>query len=153
MKQSRRDSLKKSLLLYWENTKTYGEILESRNCIDSPHRQKACEFVPPDSLVLDLGCGRGANAVHLRGCRYVGLDISFSLPPKGYTGKRCFVEGDAEMLPFRNETFDAVVATFVLEHSTDPQRLLTEACRVVRRGGASCCSIHHGIFHGGIQIP
>jgi SAM-dependent methyltransferase len=43
--------------------------------------------------------------------------------------------GDAELLPFHDQTFDGVIATFVLEHSTDPQRLLSEVCRVVRRGG------------------
>jgi SAM-dependent methyltransferase len=135
MKQNHKNSFKKSLLLYWENTETYEKALESEEFVNSPHRQKACSFVSPDGLILDLGCGRGANAVHLRDCRYVGLDISFSLLPKISLQSRCFVNGDAELLPFRDQTFDGVIATFVLEHSTDPQRLLSEVCRVVRQGG------------------
>jgi len=123
-------------MLYWEkSSKTYAKALKSEDCVNSPHRQKACLFVPPDSLILDLGCGRGQNAVHLRGYRYVGLDISFSLLPKNSQESKCFINGDAELLPFRDQTFGAVIATFVLEHSTNPQRLLSEACRVVRQGG------------------
>src|SRR5206468_11846905 len=42
---------------------------------------------------------------------------------------------DAESLPLRDESFDAVVATEVLEPLDEPGRMLSEARRVLRPGG------------------
>src|SRR2546428_8306301 len=45
------------------------------------------------------------------------------------------VSADAEALPYRDESFDAVAATEVLEHVDEPGRMLSEATRVLRPGG------------------
>jgi uncharacterized protein YbaR (Trm112 family)/SAM-dependent methyltransferase len=44
------------------------------------------------------------------------------------------VLGFVENLPFRNKAFDFVVASHVLEHSTDPERFLKELQRVAKAG-------------------
>ena len=41
--------------------------------------------------------------------------------------------GDAHMLPFRDESFDVVVARHVLEHVLSPYQVLIEMMRVSRR--------------------
>jgi SAM-dependent methyltransferase len=46
-----------------------------------------------------------------------------------------FREGDAQNLPFVNETFDCVLANFTLLHVPDPERAFAEACRVLKPGG------------------
>lgn len=46
-----------------------------------------------------------------------------------------FQEGDAENLPFVNETFDRVLANFTLLHVSDPERACAAACRVLTPGG------------------
>jgi SAM-dependent methyltransferase len=43
--------------------------------------------------------------------------------------------GDAQKLPFKNESFDLVVALDVLEHVEDDQACLKEGMRVLRPGG------------------
>jgi SAM-dependent methyltransferase len=46
-----------------------------------------------------------------------------------------FVEGDAEDLPFADQTFDSVVSTFGAMFATDQERAASEMIRVCRRGG------------------
>ena len=45
------------------------------------------------------------------------------------------VVGDAHSLPFKNDSFDVVLATEVLEHLKEPQRALNEMKRVLKDGG------------------
>jgi SAM-dependent methyltransferase len=45
------------------------------------------------------------------------------------------LEGLGEELPFRDNTFEAVYSSNVLEHVHDPDRVLAEAIRVARPGG------------------
>lgn len=45
------------------------------------------------------------------------------------------VNATGENLPFENESFDIVYSAYVLEHTMDPERVLTEGARVLRRGG------------------
>lgn len=42
---------------------------------------------------------------------------------------------DAENLPFRDETFDEVMASHVIEHPLDPKRFIRETHRVLRLEG------------------
>jgi ubiquinone/menaquinone biosynthesis C-methylase UbiE len=46
-----------------------------------------------------------------------------------------FQLGDAEQLPFAEQTFDIVVSRYALHHSEDPQRILAEMARVCRLQG------------------
>ena len=89
--------------------------------------------------VLDLACGPGLVAAAAVGRRAlpVGLDFSsamIELARADHPGIR-FEEGDAEVLPFADEAFDAVVANFGIHHVAEPNRALTEARRVLRPGG------------------
>lgn len=44
-------------------------------------------------------------------------------------------EGVGESLPFPNESFDIVYSANILEHTRDPEAVLTESIRVLRKGG------------------
>jgi SAM-dependent methyltransferase len=64
---------------------------------------------------------------------YTGLDF----PPTvnmGYNGKPD-VFGDAQSLPFADESFDTVLLLDVLEHLPEPERALLEARRVLKTNG------------------
>lgn len=101
----------------------------------------------PGERVLDLGSGAGfdclAAAVEVgsRG-RVVGVDM---LPDMVRLARRhaadagvaivSFVQAEIESLPFRDATFDVVVSNCVINLCADKERVLAEACRVLRPGG------------------
>jgi SAM-dependent methyltransferase len=89
--------------------------------------------------VLDVCCGPGtlAEAACRRRADVVGLDISGELlelarrnVPDG-----TFYEGNAEDLPFDEESFDAVIAGYGLMHVARPDAVLREMLRVLRPAG------------------
>jgi len=89
--------------------------------------------------VLDVGTGPGlvAAAAAERGAHAIGLDFSEAMLAEA---RRIhpdieFHAGPAEALPFGDDEFDAVVGNFVLHHTGDPTKVLSEAFRVLRPEG------------------
>src|SRR5262249_42315800 len=93
--------------------------------------------LPPGRRVLDLGCGKGRFAAHLRarGLEVVGLDLSAAMLTKGGDWPR--VLGSARRLPLASASFDGLIAVEVLQHVHPGQLdgVLAEARRVLRPGG------------------
>ena len=91
--------------------------------------------------VLDVGCGGGflANDLAARGHRVVGIDASEDALAVARlhdsSGSVRYERGDALSLPFANESFDVVCAMDFLEHVEQPERVISEAARVLRPGG------------------
>jgi ubiquinone/menaquinone biosynthesis C-methylase UbiE len=91
--------------------------------------------VPPGARrVLDLGCGTGFFLAELeaRHPGAVGLDISHQMlrVSERYVPGARLVTGDAERLPFRPRSFDAVFCKGSLHHTRDHVGFLTN-CREV----------------------
>jgi ubiquinone/menaquinone biosynthesis C-methylase UbiE len=103
----------------------------------------------PGSLILEIGCGRGAGSGLIkkefrpRQIHAMDLDIDMIkkaetyLSPKGKEGIAFFV-GDVCNLPYTDETMDAVFGFGVLHHITDWQGALKEIVRVLKTGGIYC---------------
>ncbi len=95
------------------------------------------------STVLDVACGNGnaALAAARRFCHVTGLDYVPALVERAreraFADRLAidFIVGDAEALPFENESFDAVLSTFGVMFSADQERAARELVRVTRRGG------------------
>jgi SAM-dependent methyltransferase len=93
--------------------------------------------------VLEVGCGHGGGASYLmrtlHPASYTGLDLN----PAGiaFCGKRHnlpgleFVQGDAENLPFPDQSFDAVINIESSHCYPRFPRFLAEVARVLRPGG------------------
>jgi 2-polyprenyl-6-hydroxyphenyl methylase/3-demethylubiquinone-9 3-methyltransferase len=100
-------------------------------------------LVPPatgDSpLLLDLACGGGLLAPHLRGYRHVGLDVGEQAVRVAREHGVTVLRGDVTRLPFRNDCADVVVAGEILEHVKDVEGVVAEAARVLRPGGTLVC--------------
>jgi ubiquinone/menaquinone biosynthesis C-methylase UbiE len=65
------------------------------------------------------------------------------------------VDAAGEHLPFEDETFDIVYSTNVLEHTSDPARVLMEGVRVLRAGGLLHMEMpnHLSYFEGHYLLP
>lgn len=101
---------------------------------------------PPDSLVLEAGCGVGAQTKIIAGknpaSHFVSVDISESslAEAKRLTedlGIRNveFQLADVYNLPFGDATFDCIFICFVLEHLFHPVKAMKELKRVLKNGG------------------
>jgi SAM-dependent methyltransferase len=94
-------------------------------------------------FALELGCGAAQFGlkVAMRGADVVGLDFSENQLAQARvhvaeTGQRFpLVRGDAERLPFANETFDLVFCDHGATSFTDPHVTIPEAARVLRENG------------------
>jgi ubiquinone/menaquinone biosynthesis C-methylase UbiE len=82
----------------------------------------------PHWLVLDVGCGTGLSKV--LGCRVVGLDPSVGLLKQAPFPK---VLGVAEFLPFKDDSFDAVISVTSVHNFQDKEQGIREMQRVGRR--------------------
>jgi demethylmenaquinone methyltransferase / 2-methoxy-6-polyprenyl-1,4-benzoquinol methylase len=96
---------------------------------------------PSGARALDVAAGPGNVATELlaHGAReVVALDLSFAMLAEGARRGRAdlhWVNGDAQALPFADESFDVVTISFGLRNVPDPQRALDEFARVTRPGG------------------
>jgi ubiquinone/menaquinone biosynthesis C-methylase UbiE len=97
-----------------------------------------------DLDVLDVGCGQGIDLCEYAraGARVTGIDLTprhvelarQHLAELGLVGA-AVVEGDAERLPFPDESFDLVSSNGVLHHTPDMVGALKEIRRVLRQDG------------------
>lgn len=105
--------------------------------------------VSPGGKVLDLGCATGelARSLAARGYRLTGCDISAEMLDRaeafGGLGNVVWVRltPSWQALPFDTASFDAVVASSVLEYVDDPLRVVAECARVVRPCGKVLCTV------------
>ncbi|MGB9959435.1 MAG: methyltransferase domain-containing protein [Candidatus Bathyarchaeales archaeon] len=72
------------------------------------------------SLTLDVGCGK---------CKRGDIGIDYS------RDSEADIIADACHLPFKDETFNKITSTTVLEHSPNPLNFLKEQYRVLKKRG------------------
>ena len=98
--------------------------------------------------VLDVGCGPGALAAHLRS---VGAEVAAIDPsPPFVDAIRMRLpdvdarRGTAEELPYATAAFDAALAQLVVHFMTDPVAGLRQMARVTRRRGVIAACVWDG---------
>ncbi len=99
-----------------------------------------------DSLVLEAGCGVGAQTKILAtknpDSNFISVDLSEDsireakgmIKSLGINNVE-LMQADIYNLPFNDETFDSVIICFVLEHLHNPTQALNELKRVLKKGG------------------
>lgn len=92
------------------------------------------KYVQDGGKVLELGCEACGNLKRCKGGFKVGLDISLSAiksAPKYIP----VVLGDARKTPFRTEEFDTIILAETLEHVNNPEKMISESKRLLKKGG------------------
>ena len=90
--------------------------------------KRLLQQLPRDAKILDLGAGR-----HRRARNVINLDIEPT--------PEIDLIGDGHFLPFKENTFDAVISEAVLEHVRSPNRVVQEIYRVLKPGGYVCVAV------------
>ena len=96
--------------------------------------QELKRFAGPDSKLLDIGCAKGIIEKVVGGrCNY-GLDIAYNnlIEAKEYLYP---TSGDSQSLPYKDNSFDIVLCSEVLEHLLSPESCLNEIKRVIKNKG------------------
>jgi SAM-dependent methyltransferase len=103
--------------------------------------------------ILDVGCGTGANLEMLAQFGEVkGVDVSAEAlsfcHARGLTNVK---QGEAEALPYEENSFDLVTGLDVVEHLDNDLAGLKEMRRVLRRNGRALLFVPAFMFLWGVQ--
>jgi arsenite methyltransferase len=100
--------------------------------------------IPPGGIALDVGSGPGSVTASLARAAgpdglALGVDISEPMLARAVRAEAGpqvgFLRADAQRLPLRDQTVDAVVSIAVLQLIPDPAAALSEIARILRPGG------------------
>ena len=111
--------------------------------------------VPPDTVILDAGCGTGLTGAALKAAGFTGpidgTDISqASLDEAAMHGVyRHLLQANMQALPLdiSDDTYDGLICIGVLTYIPDSDGVLREFARIVRPGGTVVISQRDDLFH------
>lgn len=111
--------------------------------------------------VLDIGCNTGILLIPLKekGVDILGIDISksdikkakYNLTQKNLSSK-CVRVANAQKLPFKNNLFDIVLLSDILEHVSQPEVVVKEATRVTKPDGIILATVPNEL-HPVVKYP
>jgi ubiquinone/menaquinone biosynthesis C-methylase UbiE len=82
-------------------------------------------------IMLDLGCGTKPYKSFFDVDFYIGVDVKKSASE--YSDEQVDVIYNGKSLPFRDESFDSILCTEVIEHVFEIDKLLKELYRVLKK--------------------
>lgn len=133
------------------------DLIEGKLLLTDPWYQLIMKMLTPviqkfnEKRILEVGCGLAGFCIDVakRGAEVIGLDVSSSAI---YTAKNLatqlgvksqvdFIIGDAQFLPFKDQTSEVVVCSETLEHVTDYKQAFSELVRVTNKSGYLCLTV------------
>jgi len=92
------------------------------------------------SRFLEVGCGTGHWSEYFsnRGFEVTGIDVSkemIEVAKKKHIANSQFQVADGENLPFADESFDSAAAITTLEFTANPEKMISEMIRCVKKPG------------------
>ncbi len=133
-------------MIYTEVDKRYTSLAETSCCLSCGG---AINYsgAGPGEICIDLGSGRGTDAIRLAGSVgsegfVYGVDISEGMIRKSVeTAKRLnvenvrFLHGPLETIELGSETADLVISNCTINHSSCKQDVWNEVYRLLKKGG------------------
>ena len=125
-------------------SKIAGQYDKVRPFVASIWMQKIIDYgkIEVNCTVLDYGCGTGRYTLDVsaeKAPMVSGLDLSIDMlkqaVAKDESRDILWIQGDGQMLPFRDESFDCIYMTLVIHHMEDKGAALREIHRALKGGG------------------
>jgi ubiquinone/menaquinone biosynthesis C-methylase UbiE len=136
-----------------DDWRSYDGVAETYERVHSPRTEVVARDLvamaapPPGGRVLDVGTGTGVTALaagEVLGPSglAVGIDTSVGMIIAGRAARPGLraLAAEAIDLPFRDQTFDAITANFVLSHFAKYETALFDMIRVLKPGGRLAAS-------------
>lgn len=111
-------------------------------------------YIKQTVKLLDIGCYSGdlLSALH-QDISYYGIDTDEeALKIAHERGARVFkIDIENQILPFNDQEFDIVIAAEILEHLRDPEKIMLQIKKIIKREGIILislpneCTIYHRI--------
>jgi ubiquinone/menaquinone biosynthesis C-methylase UbiE len=114
--------------------------IDDQISVEHKHRYQLASLFTSDKKTLDLGCGSGYGSVYLnKASSYLGVDISpetIEECTSKFSGDNIkFKVANAQNLDLLDASFDVITCFEVLEHVTEPEKIVSEASRVLSPDG------------------
>jgi len=122
-------------------------------------------YVPidPNALVLDAGGGTGRWAIRMarKGCKVVLVDISEGMlkiaaekvKKEGLQNKVTIKEGDITKTGYADETFDMILCEHALFLFKEPDNVIKELKRILKRKALLIISVHNRYVQSLVLLP
>jgi SAM-dependent methyltransferase len=128
-------------------SRTYDSTPNPVVAMDSRHTIKLLSPQQGEAI-LDAGCGTGRNLKELlqAGSLPIGVDFSHEMlkvAQENYSEVPIALADLERPLPFRDESFDAVLCSLIGEHLCALGGVVQEFHRALRRGGRLVFSVYH----------
>lgn len=138
------------------NGEDFSESLCDLDRLFRHRRHLAAEEMPVDSLkgkrVLEIGSGAGAHSAYfsLKGAEVCSMDLTLDrvlatarkFELLSGNGRGFSVQGDAEQLPFPEDSFDIVYSNGVIHHTPRTEQALKEIHRVLKPSGRAVIMLY-----------
>jgi SAM-dependent methyltransferase len=116
----------------WSNPQEVEDGVES-------DMKRMLKEIPKNALIADVGSGAGriSNYLNMNGYSNV-FSIDYSLTSLRMIQKNSnniCVWGNNLHLPLASDSFDFVISTGVIHHTSDPERAFSECSRIIKPGG------------------
>jgi len=115
---------------------------------------KGIETLHPEipQSILDIGTADGLMLSNLKdafpNATCVGIEYARDLMACCESKIIHLIQGDAVVLPIKDNVFDVVIATAIIEHVSEPIQLVREAFRVLRKNGILIMTTPHPFWEG-----
>lgn len=83
--------------------------------------------------VLDIGCGLKPYEALFSLHEYIGIDLEGGY--RNNKDKKAIVFFNGLNIPYANDSFEVALCTEVLEHTENPDQLVEESYRILKKGG------------------
>ncbi len=102
---------------------------------DVAYKNKIKDFASSGIHIGHLGCGKDFKRVYevTSGAVVIGIDLDLESLREYKTGQK--IKADLENLPIKDNFFDLLISEFVFEHIENPEKVIRECSRILKKNG------------------